>query len=113
MVLPLVFSRTVERFVIAVTAVACWLVVAFGEDRRLRVIGQEGRERRQLLQGVQPKLRQQQLRGFVEGRAASGFTTSLTNQLPLQQLADCRVRVYASNGGYPASTLLFLLLYPF
>lgn len=45
-VLPLVFSRTVERFVIAVTAVARWLVVTFGEDRRLRVIGQEGRERR-------------------------------------------------------------------
>lgn len=57
-VLPQVFSRTVESFVIAVTAVACWLVVTFGEDRRLRVIGQEGRERRQLLQGVQPELRQ-------------------------------------------------------
>lgn len=57
-VLPLVFSRTVERFVIAVTAVAVGLVVTFGEDRRLRVIGQEGRERRQLLQGVQPELRQ-------------------------------------------------------
>ena len=57
--LPLVFSRTVERFVIAVTAVAVGLVVTFGEDRRLRVIGQEGRERRQLLQGVHPELRQQ------------------------------------------------------
>lgn len=55
-VLPLVFSRTVERFVIAVTAVTGGLVVTFGEDRRLRVIGQEGRERRQLLQGVQPEL---------------------------------------------------------
>ena len=51
-VLPQVFGRTVERFVIAVTAVARWLVVTFSEDRRLRVIGQEGRERRQLLQGV-------------------------------------------------------------
>ena len=57
-VLPLVFSRTVERFVIAVMAGAGGLVVTFGEDRRLRVIGQEGRERRQLLQGVQPELRQ-------------------------------------------------------
>ena len=45
-VLPQVFSRTVESFVIAVTAVAGRLVVTFGEDRRLRVIGQEGRERR-------------------------------------------------------------------
>ena len=58
-VLPLVFSRTVESFVISLTAVPGGLVVTFGEDRRLRVIGQEGRERRQLLQGVQPELRQQ------------------------------------------------------
>ena len=57
-VLPQVISRTVESFVIAVTAAARGLVVTFGEDRRLRVIGQEGRERRQFLQGVQPELRQ-------------------------------------------------------
>ena len=30
------------------------------------------------------QLRQQQLRGFVEGRAASGFSPCFTNQLPLQ-----------------------------
>ena len=57
-VLPQVFSRTVGRFVIAETAVAGGLVVTFGEDRRLRVVGQEGRKRRQLLQGVQPELHQ-------------------------------------------------------
>lgn len=45
-VLPQVFSRTVESFVIAVTAVARWLVVTFGKHCGFRVIGQEGRERR-------------------------------------------------------------------